>query len=194
MVTFMYISVLFLIPIIFLYSCQFNKLNKKKYSTKYKYTKISQFVLVDISLGCIIIFLITFVLPSLIWNFGVKVYQPENEILSTDTISPIYKSNDKIYVKEILDNNTKSYIINFNDSMQQYDSKSTEIVEDSLYKDDAKLIEANQYNVYELKGYGLIISSVNDMYADIYLHNPKKSFLKKKTQICVPKNSIEKIN
>ena len=151
-------------------------------------------MLVDILMGCIVIFLITFVFPFSMWNLKEKVYQPEKEVLNTYTISPLSKSNDKIYVREVLDNNIKNYIININGSLQQYDSKSTELVEDNLYNGDAKLIEANEYNVYELKGYGLITSGVNDMYADIYLHNPKKTFLNKKTQICVPKNSVEKIN
>lgn len=194
MVTFMYISFLFLIPVIFLYSYQFKKLNRKKCSYKYKNAKICQFVLVDIFIGCIIIFIITIILPSLIWTFKEKGYQLEDEVLNTYTIKPLSKSNDKIYVKEILDRDTKNYIININGSLQEYDSKSTELVQDNSYEDDAKLIEANEYNVYELKGYGFITSSVNDMYADVYLHNPKKVFVKKKTQICVPKNSVEKTN
>ncbi|UZW16352.1 hypothetical protein OSC52_20005 [Clostridium pasteurianum] len=194
LITFMYISVLLLIPIIFLYSYQFNKLDNKKVSYKYKYIKLCKFMLVDILLGCIVIFLIIFVFPSLTWLLNEKVYQPESEVLNTSIIKPLSHSNDKIYVREILDNNGGIYIINVNNSLQQYDSKSIELVENNLYNGDAKLIEENEYNVYELKGYGLITSSVNDMYANIYLHNPKKTFLKKKTQICVPKNSIEKTN
>lgn len=176
-----------------LYSYQFKKLNKKKCSDKHKNIKICQFVIVDMIIGCILIFIITVVLPIILWNVKDKTYQIEDEVLSTYTLRPLANNNNKIYVREALDKDAKIYTVNVNGSLQQYDSRSTELVEDSSYKDSAEIVEANEYNVYELKGYGIVASSVNDMYADIYLQNPKKTFIRKKTQICVPENSVEKI-
>ena len=184
------ISFIFLVPIIFLFNLQISKLEKKAYDIDYKYKRMWQFALADIFIYAIFFIIIVFILPYFIWNLGGKTYQPEDECVNTVAMEPISVANNKIYLTENSDSNKKEYIVNVGGVPQQYDSESTTIDYDNNYINDCHIEEIYEYNVYELKGYNLISSSVNDIYANIYLNDPPKTLIRKKFVICIPKNAI----
>ncbi|MFT8315340.1 MAG: hypothetical protein ABF633_14000 [Clostridium sp.] len=192
MITFMYLSIIIIIPVILLFNWQNNKIIKKNFTLNYKYKKMCQFLIIDIFIACIGIFFITFILPFLIWNLGNKGYVVETEVLNSYNIKPISSNNkNNIYVKESSIDNKKEYMINVNGSLQNYDAASIEIEENNYYANSPKYEEVNSYKVYELTGSNIIAKSVNDIYVDVYLDKGKSTFLYKKIHICIPENSID---
>lgn len=188
MLTLMYISFVFIIPILLLFNFQCSALYKKRYTFKYIYYKMLNFIFTDILIYILIFILLVFIFPNLIWNFGEKAFQIEDQVLSSAQITPIQTaSNNKIYVKA----NSNEYTVNLNGFLDKYDFKSAILDESDVYKSDCKIQYINEYLVYELKGHNILIDSINDMYANIYVDNPEKKLCKKFIKICIPKNSVK---
>lgn len=193
MLFFMYISFILFIPIVILFKFQYMKLCQKNYTSDYLSKKLRYCVFIDILAGIIIYIIMVFAVPAMIWNFGEKAYQIEDQVTSTTSLYPIKISgNNEIYIKEANEDGAKKYEVNLKENWDEYDSKSTIIDENDVYKDDCKAQYINQYWVYELKGDNILIRNINDMFANIYVDNPYKKLDKKFIKICIPRNSVGK--
>lgn len=164
---------------------------KKKFSDKYILKVMLKFIVFDAIIAGMLIVIIVFILPFLIWNLGTKEFMVEDKVLQVKDIDPISTSNKKIYVKESSTDNKKSYTINMSNNLVYLDSNSAEIVESDSIKDPEYMLVA-QYKINELKSDNIITRNVNDMYANINLEQSKAVFIGSKVKIYVPKNSVEK--
>ncbi|MDP4143356.1 MAG: hypothetical protein Q8936_02565 [Bacillota bacterium] len=194
MLTLMYVAVAISTLIVFLlFRLQASKLKKRKGDSNYRYKRMWGIVFVDSVIFCMLFISIAFIFPFLEWHLGAKDYQIEDEVLGETDIKPISQSNNNIYVREQYDsNNNKKYIVNVGGRLQEYDSSSTTIDENNINKNNVRITDVAEYNVYELRGRGIIVNCVNDMYANVYINNTQKIYLRKKNQICVPQNAVEK--
>ncbi len=198
MLVFFYISIIISVAtLILLFNLQTKKLNLKvkkfNYNSNYEYKKMCVFIIFDTFIGFIIMVSIVFIFPYLMWNLSPKGYQVEDKVLNSYDISPLSKSNNKIYVKQVYtSDNKKQYIINVDGILQTYDSNLVEIEENNFYKGQPIYKDVNLYSVYELIRNNIITEGVNDMYANVYSGTVITKFLGEKKQICVPENSMDK--
>ncbi|CAB1251278.1 hypothetical protein ACFHWD_12000 [Clostridium sp. MT-14] len=173
----------------------FYKQNKKIANKNYSEKKILQYwikrMIVNITTMCLTAIFVLFIVPLLIWIFAPKETGTVDKILESKNLTPISSSNKNSYIKEVLNGNAKSCLVNIDDngnqSLQNFNSKSVEIV--STDKEKPKYERIAEYKIKKLKGNWIIPNSVNDIYANVYIDYSQKNFIRNKVKLIVPANS-----
>ncbi len=171
-----------------LFQIQSKKIKNKNYSNELILRYFAKKMIGNIIIMCMVVILILFVLPLLIWALSPKEVGPVDKIIETNALSPISSSNKNQYINEVTHKDVKSYTVNVGDSskedLQSFDSKSTEVI--TTNRESPKCEKVAVYTIKKIKSNWIIPNAVNDIYANIYIQYNEGKFISNKIKLFVP--------
>lgn len=188
MLFFLYLSALLSILLgILLFKRQNKKLKNKKFDEKQLLEYWIKRMLVNIIVMCMLCIFLLVIIPLLIWIISPKEANITDKITETKELSPISLSNDN-YIQQKINNDVKICTVNVGTakkpSLIDFEKNSLEII--STKKESPKYEKISRYKMIRLKGTNIISSSVNDIYANIYLQYNEAKFIENKVKIFIP--------
>ncbi|GEM_PF-2877579 len=168
---------------------------RKKLGDKKLVDFLMVYTVLDLMICSIVIIIIVFLLPFLIWTFSPKAPCRVELITENKELSPISNKSPNIYVNQVTNKELTTYVFNLgtvkNPSLKSSGFDMTEL-------STTKKAEKPRYqkiSYYELRAIpkkNIVFDAVNDIYANIYTKKEEGKYIEEKVKLIIPSNSIEK--
>lgn len=199
MLNFFYLSSVVAIVIYAIYFRYASRKIDRKYrekndgSNKARNLKAYICMIKSVIIAVCIVWLLSFVLPLIIWNTSKKDFGISDRIDEQEQLLTLSQINSKAYIGKKVEKNIEYYVVNLKNSsgnteLLKIASSSVEVVR--VGKGQTPVYQKiSQYKIKKLNQNNIICDSVNDMYANIYLDTSKAQYVGHTEKLLIPADS-----